>query len=63
MKDSTNGKKLTKTPRIQRPDSGVIKPKRSDINRFNVCGDQTTHLVDCIESLNMPNSFYNNKNE
>jgi len=47
MKESTNGKKLTKTHKIQRPDSCVRKPKRSDINRFNACGDQTTHLVDC----------------
>jgi hypothetical protein len=32
MKDSTNGKESTGTPRIQRWDLGVRKPRRSDIN-------------------------------
>jgi hypothetical protein len=61
MKDSTNGKKPTKTFKIQRPDLGVRKPRGSDINWSNICGDKTTHLVDCIESHNTPNSSYNKK--
>jgi hypothetical protein len=59
MKDSTNGKKPNKAPRIQRPDLGVKKFKGSDINRSSPYGDQATHFIDYIESLNTPNPSNN----
>ncbi len=61
MKDSTNRKKPTRTPRIQRLDLGVRKLGRIDIDLFNPYGDQTTHFVDYIKSFNASNSSYNCK--
>jgi hypothetical protein len=60
-KDSTNGKEPIGAPRIRTMDSSVRKPRGSDINWFNVCGNQATHFVDCNESLNVPNFSYNRK--
>jgi hypothetical protein len=60
-KDCTNGKEPIRAPRIQRPNSGVRKLGRNDIDLFNPCWDQTTHFVNYIESPNVPNSSYNCK--
>jgi hypothetical protein len=60
-KDSTNGQKPIKTLKIQRLDSCVRKHGGSDIDWFNFCGNQTTHFVNCIESLNVPNLSCNHK--
>jgi hypothetical protein len=61
MKDSKNGKEPTKAPRIRRPNYGVKKHGRNDIDWFNPYENQTTHFVDYIESPNAPNSFYNSQ--
>jgi hypothetical protein len=51
MKDSTNGKEPTRTPRIQRPNSCAKKHGGSDIDWFNPFGDQFTHFVGYTEVL------------
>jgi hypothetical protein len=61
MKDSTNGKKPIRAPKIRKLDLGVRKPGGSDIDWSNPCRNQATHFVDCIKSPNAPNSFYNRK--
>jgi hypothetical protein len=38
-KDSTNGKKPSRAPRIQKLDFGVKKNGGNDIDWFNPCGD------------------------
>jgi dUTPase len=40
---------------------GVKKPRGSEIDWFNRCGNYATHFVDCIESPNVVNSSYNCK--
>jgi hypothetical protein len=60
-KDSTNGKKPIGTPRIQRLDSIVRKPKGNDVDSFNLCGDQATHFVSYTENPNAPNFSCNCK--
>jgi len=61
MKDSTNAKKPIGAPKIWRPNLGLRKPGRNDIDWSNLCEDQVTHLTGCTKSLNVPNSSYNHK--
>jgi len=61
MKDSTNGKKPMRAPRTQILDSNIKKPKGSDIDWSNPCGDKATHFVNCTESPNLLNFSYNRK--
>jgi hypothetical protein len=49
-------------PKIQKPESGIIKLKRSDIKWSNLCGDQDTQFVGYIKSHNANNSCNNRKN-
>ncbi len=51
MKDSTNDKKPTKTPRIRRPNLNVKKLGGSDINWSKPYGNQVTHFVSGTKSL------------
>jgi len=34
---------------------------KNDIDWYNPYGNQTTHFINCTESLNVPNSSYNHK--
>jgi hypothetical protein len=52
---------LTNVPKIQKPMLRIRKPKGSDIEWSNPCGDQATHFVGLIESPNVENSFCNCK--
>jgi hypothetical protein len=51
----------TSTPKIQKPELKVRKPRGSDIKWSNPYGDQATHFVGCIESLNADNSYCDHK--
>jgi hypothetical protein len=61
-KDSTTGKKPIKTLRIQRSDLSVRKHGGSDIDWFNLCGDQATHFISYTKSPNVSN-FSSNHTE
>jgi hypothetical protein len=52
----------TSAPKIQKPKSRIRKLGRIDIEWSNPYGDQATHYIACIESLNANNSCYNRKN-
>jgi hypothetical protein len=43
-------------PKIRKPDLEVKTLRRSDIEWSNLYGDQATHFVGYIESLNVKNS-------
>jgi hypothetical protein len=60
--DSTNDENPINGPKIQKPKSGIRKPRGSDIKWSNLLGDQATHVNGYIESPNVNNSFYNCKN-
>jgi hypothetical protein len=40
---------------------GVKKPRRSDMDRLNPCGDQASHFASWMENLNVANFAYNHK--
>jgi hypothetical protein len=44
-------------PKIKKPYLEVKKLGKSDIEWSNPCGDQVTHFVGYIESLNAKNSY------
>jgi hypothetical protein len=60
-KDSTDGKEPIGAPRIWILDSSVRKPRGSDIDWFNLSGNQATHFVGYNESLNAPKKICNRK--
>jgi hypothetical protein len=41
---------------------GIKKHGRSEMDRSNICGHQTTHFANWMESLNVTNFDYNHKN-
>jgi hypothetical protein len=45
-KDSTNSIKPINALKTHKPMSGVKKPRRSDMNKCNPCGNQATHFID-----------------
>ncbi len=61
IKDSINIIKPTNAPIIQKPLLGVRKLGRSEMDRFNPCGDQTTHFTSQMENLDVTNFAYNHK--
>jgi len=60
--DSTNDEDPINGPKIQKPKSGIRKPRGSDIKQSNLLGDQATHVNGYIESPNANNFSYNRKN-
>jgi hypothetical protein len=49
-------------PKIEKPKSGIRKPRGSDIKWFNLLEDQATHFDEYTESPNANNSSYKCKN-
>ncbi len=59
--DSTNGIKHISPPKIHKQYFNVIKLSGSDMDRFQPCGDQTTHFTSCMETPNVANYVYKGK--
>jgi hypothetical protein len=59
--NSMNDLDYTNVPKIQKPMLRVRKPKGSDIEWSNPCGDKATHFVGFIKSPNVENSSCNHK--
>jgi hypothetical protein len=59
--ESTNNVDPTNAPKIRKPNLGVKKPRRNDIEWSNPWRNQATHFVGYTKSLNA-NNFYNCKN-
>jgi hypothetical protein len=61
MNNSMNDLNLIVVPKIQKPMLRIRKPRGSDIEWSNPCGDQATHFVGYIESPIVENSSYNRR--
>jgi hypothetical protein len=61
IKDSINILKPTNAPIIKKLVLGVRKLRRSEMNRFNPCGDKATHFTNQMENLDATNFACNHK--